>query len=131
VLALVCDSTNVFNPKASGSEGAVRTALKEEVAKHKGKRVVVTTFASNVARLQTLGEVAEATNRRLCVAGRSLDRIIRTAQASGYLKNLPDGSILIPRWPPARRSFDRRDWRAGRAPRGAGTYLRGQPPACP
>ena len=90
VLALVCDSTNVFNPKASGSEGAVRTALKEEVAKHRGKRVVVTTFASNVARLQTLGEVAEATNRRLCVAGRSLDRIIRTAQASGYLKNLPD-----------------------------------------
>lgn len=90
VLALVCDSTNVFNPKASGSEGAVRTALKEEVAKHRGKRVVVTTFASNVARLQTLGEVAAATNRRLCVAGRSLDRIIRTAQASGYLKNLPD-----------------------------------------
>ncbi len=90
VLALVCDSTNVFNPKASGSEGAVRTALKEEVAKHRGKRVVVTTFASNVARLQTLGEVATATKRRLCVAGRSLDRIIRTAQASGYLKNLPD-----------------------------------------
>jgi ribonuclease J len=90
VLALVCDSTNVFNPKASGSEGAVRTALKEEVAKHRGKRVVVTTFASNVARLQTLGEVATANNRRLCVAGRSLDRIIRTAQASGYLKDLPD-----------------------------------------
>ncbi len=90
VLALVCDSTNVFNPKASGSEGAVRTALMEEVAKHRGKRVVVTTFASNVARLQTLGEVAAANNRRLCVAGRSLDRIIRTAQASGYLKNLPD-----------------------------------------
>ena len=90
VLALVCDSTKVFNPKASGSEGAVRTALMEEVAKHRGKRVVVTTFASNVARLQTLGEVAAANNRRLCVAGRSLDRIIRTAQASGYLKNLPD-----------------------------------------
>lgn len=90
VLALVCDSTNVFNPKASGSEGAVRTALMEEVAKHRGRRVVITTFASNVARLQTLGEVAEATNRRLCVAGRSLDRIIRTAQASGYLKDLPD-----------------------------------------
>lgn len=90
VLALVCDSTNVFNAKASGSEGAVRTALMEEVAKHRGKRVVVTTFASNVARLQTLGEVATANNRRLCVAGRSLDRIIRTAQASGYLKDLPD-----------------------------------------
>jgi ribonuclease J len=90
VLALVCDSTNVFNPNSSGSEGAVRAALLEEVGRHHGKRVLVTTFASNVARLQTLGEVAVATKRRLCVAGRSLDRIIRTAQASGYLKNLPD-----------------------------------------
>ncbi|HEX4847786.1 MAG TPA: ribonuclease J [Novosphingobium sp.] len=90
VLALVCDSTNVFNPKASGSEGGVRDALMEEVAKHHGRRVLVTTFASNVARLQTLGDVARASNRQLCVAGRSLDRIIRTAQASGYLRDLPD-----------------------------------------
>ncbi|WP_309750773.1 ribonuclease J [Novosphingobium sp.] len=90
VLALVCDSTNVFNPKASGSEGAVREALLEEVAKHQGRRVLVTTFASNVARLETLGEVARSTNRKLCVAGRSLDRIIRVAKSSGYLKDLPD-----------------------------------------
>ncbi len=90
VLALVCDSTNVFNPKASGSEGGVRDALMAEVAKHHGKRVLVTTFASNVARLQTLGEVARASNRKLCVAGRSLDRIIRTAQSCGYLRDLPD-----------------------------------------
>jgi ribonuclease J len=90
VLALVCDSTNVFNPKASGSEGAVRTALMQEVARHHGRRVLVTTFASNVARLQTLGEVAKATNRRLCVAGRSLDRIIRASQGCGYLLDLPD-----------------------------------------
>ena len=90
VLALVCDSTNVFNPEASGSEGMVREALLAEVAKHKGKRVLVTTFASNVARLQTLGEVADATKRRLCVAGRSLDRIIRTAKGCGYLRNFPE-----------------------------------------
>jgi ribonuclease J len=90
VLALVCDSTNVFNPKPSGSEGAVRAGLLEAVAAQKGRRVVVTTFASNVARLQTLGEVAEATGRQLCVAGRSLDRIIRVAQSCGYLKDLPD-----------------------------------------
>ena len=90
VLALVCDSTNVFNPEASGSEGMVREALLAEVAKHKGKRVLVTTFASNVARLQTLGEVADATKRRLCVAGRSLDRIIRTAKACGYLRGFPE-----------------------------------------
>ena len=90
VLALVCDSTNVFNSKASGSEGGVRTALLEEVKRHHGKRILVTTFASNVARLQTLGEVAAASNRKLCVAGRSLDRIIRTAKSCGYLKDLPD-----------------------------------------
>ncbi|MDE8654177.1 ribonuclease J [Novosphingobium album (ex Liu et al. 2023)] len=90
VLALVCDSTNVFNPEASGSEGAVYRGLLAEVGKHKGRRVLVTTFASNVARLQTLGAVARATGRRLCVAGRSLDRIIETGQASGYLRDLPE-----------------------------------------
>ena len=90
VLAMVCDSTNVFNPEASGSEGEVRRGLLEEVARHKGRRVLVTTFASNVARLQTLGEVAQASGRKLCVTGRSLDRIIQTAQASGYLKKFPD-----------------------------------------
>ncbi|MCW1986105.1 UNVERIFIED_ORG: ribonuclease J [Sphingomonas sp. R1F5B] len=90
VLALVCDSTNVFNPKPSGSEGAVRAGLLETIAELKGRRVVVTTFASNVARLQTLAEVAEATGRQLCVAGRSLDRIIKVSQASGYLLDFPD-----------------------------------------
>jgi ribonuclease J len=90
ILALVCDSTNVFNPEGSGSEGEVLRGLQAEIQRHKGKRVVVTTFASNVARLQTLGEVAKASGRKLCVAGRSLDRIIRVAKASGYLKSLPE-----------------------------------------
>ena len=90
VLALVCDSTNVFNPAPSGSEGDVFRALLEEVDKHRGKRIVVTTFASNVARLQTLGAIAEHSGRQLCVAGRSLDRIIEVAQANGYLEDLPD-----------------------------------------
>lgn len=89
VLALVCDSTNVFNPKESGSEGAVHRGLLEEVRKHGGKRVLVTTFASNVARLQTLGDVAQETGRQLCVAGRSLDRIIEVAKANGYLQDFP------------------------------------------
>ncbi|MDC8753392.1 MBL fold metallo-hydrolase [Erythrobacter sp. sf7] len=102
VLALVCDSTNVFNPKPSGSEGAVHHALMEEVARHKGKRVVVTTFASNVARLQTLGEVARETGRQICVAGRSLDRIIEVAQDNGYLQDFPtpvdfDTAMGLPR----------------------------------
>ncbi len=90
VLALVCDSTNVFNPMPSGSEGAVHRGLLEEVRKHGGKRVLVTTFASNVARLQTLGEVARETGRQLCVAGRSLDRIIEVAKDNGYLQNFPE-----------------------------------------
>jgi ribonuclease J len=90
VLAMVCDSTNVFNPEESGSEGAVYRALHDEVAKWDGRRVMVTTFASNVARLHTLGAVAQATGRHLCVAGRSLDRMIEVAQDNGYLAELPD-----------------------------------------
>ncbi len=89
ILAMVCDSTNVFNPNPSGSEGGVYRGLMEEVKRHEGRRVMVTTFASNVARLQTLGEVAKATGRKLCVAGRSLDRIIEVAQDSGYLHDFP------------------------------------------
>ncbi|NNC72200.1 MAG: ribonuclease J [Sphingomonadaceae bacterium] len=89
VLALVCDSTNVFNPKASGSEGTVREELDRVIGALEG-RVLVTTFASNVARLKTLGQVAKDCGRQLCVAGRSLDRIIGNAQASGYLKDFPD-----------------------------------------
>jgi ribonuclease J len=97
VLALVCDSTNVFNPEASGSEGAVYTALQAEVAKWTGRRVLVTTFASNVARLHTLGAVAETTGRRLCIAGRSLDRMIEVAQDNGYLGEFATGGQGEPR----------------------------------
>ncbi len=88
VLALVCDSTNVFNGEASGSEAGVREGLAKVIGEAKG-RVLVTTFASNAARLQTLGEVARDTGRQLCVAGRSLDRILRVAQSVGYMKDFP------------------------------------------
>ena len=102
VLALVCDSTNVFNPMPSGSEGMVYRGLLEEVQRWPGRRVMVTTFASNVARLQTLGHIAEETGRQLCVAGRSLDRIIEVAQDSGYLEHFPpvidfDTAMGLPR----------------------------------
>jgi ribonuclease J len=98
---LVCDSTNAFNPEASGSEGGVRDGLIEAVGAAKG-RVVVTTFASNAARLHTLGEVARATGRQLCVAGRSLDRIIGVARSVGYLIDFPptvdfDEAMRLPR----------------------------------
>jgi len=89
VLALVCDSTNVFNEDASGSEAAVREGLDLAIQEARG-RVLVTTFASNAARVQTLGEVARDTGRQLCVAGRSLDRIIKVAKASGYLRDFPE-----------------------------------------
>ncbi|MBX3594527.1 ribonuclease J [Sphingomonas sp.] len=101
VLALVCDSTNVFNAQASGSESAVREGLDAVIGAAKG-RVLVTTFASNAARLQTLGEVARDTGRAMCVAGRSLDRILRVARATGYLRHFPetvdfDTAMTLPR----------------------------------
>lgn len=89
VLAMVCDSTNVFNKDDSGSEGSVKIDLLKSVKAAKG-RVLITTFASNGARLQTLAEVARESGRKLCFAGRSLHRIIDAAKANGYLKNMPD-----------------------------------------
>lgn len=90
VLALVCDSTNVFNAEASGSEADVREGLNRAIGESAGRRVVVTTFASNAARLQTLADCARDTDRKLCLAGRSLDRIVKVARATGYLKDFPE-----------------------------------------
>ena len=101
VLALVCDSTNVFQNEPSGSEAGVHDGLREQVAKAKG-RVLVTTFASNAARLQTIGRVASETGRKVCVAGRSLDRILRVGRATGYFAEFPepirfDEAMRLPR----------------------------------
>lgn len=101
ILAMVCDSTNVFNDSASGSEGDVYRNLMR-VVEDLDNRVLVTTFASNVARLHTLGEVAKHSGRQLCVAGRSLDRMIENSRENGYLKDFPptvdfDEAMNIPR----------------------------------
>ncbi len=101
ILALVCDSTNVFQDQASGSEEGVHAGLRAQVEQSKG-RVMVTTFASNAARLQTIGRVATETGRRVCVAGRSLERILRVAQSTGYLLDFPppipfDEAMRLPR----------------------------------
>jgi ribonuclease J len=101
VLAMVCDSTNTFQETASGSEASVHPGLLEQVRKAKG-RVLVTTFASNAARLETIGRVAVEANRKLCVAGRSLDRILKVARATGYLRDFPetvrfDEAMRLPR----------------------------------
>ncbi|MFL6735194.1 MAG: ribonuclease J [Sphingomicrobium sp.] len=89
VLALVCDSTNVFQNAPSGSEESVHAGMLEQVSKARG-RVLITTFASNAARLQTIGRVAQETGRRVVVAGRSLDRILKVAKATGYLRDFPE-----------------------------------------
>ena len=88
MLALVCDSTNVFQERPSGSEESVHEGLLAQTMKATG-RVLVTTFASNAARLQTIGRVATEAGRRVCIAGRSLERILRVAQATGYLRDFP------------------------------------------
>jgi ribonuclease J len=101
VLALVCDSTNVFQEASSGSELGVRQGL-DDVIQDADCRVLVTTFASNAARLKTLGHVAQDTGRQVCVAGRSLDRILRVAKSVGYLTDFPevidfDEAMKLPR----------------------------------
>ncbi|APG62602.1 MBL fold hydrolase [Sphingorhabdus lutea] len=101
VLALVCDSTNAFSNAESGSEGVVRDNL-IELIKGLPNRILVTSFASNIARLDSLGKAAKAAKRQLCVAGRSLDRMIEVGQANGYLKDFPatiefDEAMRLPR----------------------------------
>lgn len=88
VLALVCDSTNVFEEGRSGSEGEVRDNLIDLIAKQKG-RVAVACFASNVARLATCYEAAAKTGRQLVLVGRSLERMDQAARHAGYLKGTP------------------------------------------
>jgi ribonuclease J len=84
VLAMVCDSTNVFVEGRSGSESTVRENLIKEISACDG-RVFVTTFASNVARLETIFEAAGETGRSIVLAGRSLWRITDAAREAGYL----------------------------------------------
>jgi len=101
VLALVCDSTNVFQEASSGSELGVRKGL-DDVIQDADCRVLVTTFASNAARLKTLGHVAQDTGRQVCVAGRSLDRILQVSKSVGYLTDFPpvidfDTAMRLPR----------------------------------
>jgi len=101
VLALVCDSTNVFQEAPSGSEESVHEGLLAQVQMANG-RVLVTTFASNAARLQTIGRVAREAGRQVCIAGRSLERILRVAQSTGYLTDFPppigfDEAMRLPR----------------------------------
>ena len=89
VLMAVGDSTNVFGEGHSGSEGDLLEPIAEIVRNTEGM-AVVTTFASNVARLETLMKVAEKTGRQVVMAGRSLWRIYKAACATGYFADLPE-----------------------------------------
>lgn len=87
VLALVCDSTNVFVPGRSGSEGVIRKNLIELVGKFPGRRVAVACFASNVARVASCAEAALAHGRVVGLVGRSLHRMDEVARNLNYFKN--------------------------------------------
>ena len=119
VLALVCDSTNVFQDKPSGSEESVHAGLLAQVAKAKG-RVLVTTFASNAARLQTIGRVG-ARNRTQGVHRRPLARAHPARRPGDRLSEGFPAADLVRRGhaPAARGGADHRHRRAGRAARGA------------
>ena len=86
--AIICDSTNVLSPGTSGSESLVAESLAETVQHCKG-RVVITTFASNVARLSAIGKAASKTDRHITVLGLGMFRIFNSAQKNGYLKDFP------------------------------------------
>lgn len=88
VLAMVCDSTNVFVEGTAGSEAEVRERLVEVIRQCTG-RVAVTAFASNVARVETTLHAARAVGRTPCLVGRSMHRIFAAAQSVGMLKDVP------------------------------------------
>ncbi len=90
VLAMVCDSTNVFRDGESGSEGDVREHLIDLVANRAGA-VAVACFASNVARIASVAAAAEANGRHVALVGRSLWNITGAARETGYL----DDSIVF------------------------------------
>ncbi|HUX79283.1 MAG TPA: ribonuclease J [Alphaproteobacteria bacterium] len=89
VLALVCDSTNVFVPGHSGSEKPIRKNLIDLVAKFPGKRVLIACFASNVARVASCAEAGFANGRMVGLVGRSLHRMDEVARELNYFKDYP------------------------------------------
>jgi ribonuclease J len=91
ILALVGDSTNVLSPGTSGSEAELRDSLVDLVGRQPG-RVALTTFASNIARLDSTMRAAEQAGREIVVVGRSMRRMLDAAKEVGLL---PDGPRLV------------------------------------
>ena len=89
VIAMICDSTNVLSLGRSGSENDVRSSMLKIMERLK-KRIIVTSFASNVARMETIFYCAEKTGRQISLVGRSMHRIFNAAKKCGYLQNVID-----------------------------------------
>ncbi|MEM1361045.1 MAG: ribonuclease J [Pseudomonadota bacterium] len=89
VLALVCDSTNVFSEHVGRSEATVGPAIEKLVAGAPGM-VVATTFASNIARVKTLAEAGQASGRSIVLLGRAMRRMVAEAVETGILKAFPN-----------------------------------------
>jgi len=87
VLAMICDSTNVFSLGRSGSELDVRKNLLNVMSRLK-KRIIVTSFASNVARMESIFYCAEKLGRQISLVGRSMHRIYKAARQCGYLNDV-------------------------------------------
>ena len=89
VLAMVCDSTNVFVEGEAGSEAKVRANLRKLVKGRKG-RVAITCFASNLARVESIALAAVAAGRHPVLSGPALLRMVEAAQECGYLLDFPE-----------------------------------------
>ncbi len=88
VVAMIADSTNIMTPGTSGSEAEVFESLTGLIARQPN-RVVLTTFASNVARLSTAMRAGAAAGRQVALIGRSMHRMVAAARDCGYLKDMP------------------------------------------
>jgi ribonuclease J len=88
VAAMVCDSTNALVPGRAGSEAEVRDGLTRLFARF-GRRIAVSCFATNLARIEGIAAAAAANGRHVALVGRSLWRIEQAARATGYLKDVP------------------------------------------
>lgn len=88
IRALMCDSTNIFTPHPGRSEAVLAEPLRALIAEAPGM-VVATTFASNIARLKTLAEAAEAAGRSVCLLGRAMKKMITAATETGILTDFP------------------------------------------
>ncbi|MEE4210548.1 MAG: ribonuclease J, partial [Parvularcula sp.] len=91
VIAMMCDSTNVFSEGRSGSESGVADTL-AQIISEQPSRVAVTTFASNVSRVVSVCRAAKKADRSVCLLGRSMLRMVDVARMVGLI---PEGVSFV------------------------------------